>query len=91
MGIEYSAVLIVGLPRGDIEDQEVIDDELEAVAARYDGDGEDDAIAGIVIVDSGDYQAKEITFDQAKVDAAKEKFRKLTGQEGKLYLTPCGY
>jgi hypothetical protein len=88
MGIEYSAALIVGLHRDEIEDEDLID-ELDQAAPYYDGG--DEAIVGVYVERTGDYQALEITLDQAKVDAAKAKFRELTGQDGKLYLTPRGY
>lgn len=90
MGMSYSAVLIVGLHRDDIEteDEEILES-LDSAPPYYDGG--DDAILGVNVEKSGDYQAKEITLDQAKVDAAKAKFRELTGQEGKLFLTPRGF
>lgn len=88
MGIEYSAALIVGLHRDEIEDEDLIES-LDQAAPYYDGG--DEAIVGVYVERTGDYQAKEITLDQAKVDAAKAKFRELTGQDGKLYLTPRGY
>jgi hypothetical protein len=88
MGMSYSAALIVGLHRDQIEDEDVID-ELDMAAPYYDGG--DEAIVGLFVERTGDYQAKEITLDQAKVDAAKAKFRDLTGLDGKLYLTPRGH
>ena len=88
MGIEYQAVLIVGLHRDDIENGEIIDD-LDEAAPYF--DGAEHAICGVFVERSGDYCATEITLDQAKVDAAKAKFLRLTGQEGKLWLTPRGW
>jgi hypothetical protein len=88
MSIQYSAKIMVGLPRDEIENEDVIDDLVQA-APYYDGG--DEAIVGICVVNSGCYQAKEFTLDQATIDAAKANFKEQTGQDGKLYLTPNGY
>jgi hypothetical protein len=88
MGIEYSAALIVGLHRDQIDAEDQVE-QLDQAAPYY--DGSDEAIVGVIVERTGDYQAKEITLDQANVDAAMAKFRELTGQDGKLYLTPRGY
>ena len=92
MGTYYQAVLIVGLPRETLEAAEVgedVMDELDTAAPYYDGG--DDAVLGVIVEQTGDYQAKEIALDQARIDSAKAEFRELTGQDGKLYLTPRGY
>lgn len=91
MGTYYTAKLIVGLPQDEIEsdDEDMVDD-LDRACGHYDCDAES-RIVGVEVESTSDYQAKEITLDQAKVDAAKAKFRELTGQEGRLYLSPHGY
>lgn len=91
MGIYYKAKLIVGLPKDEIEsdDEEMVDD-LDRACGYYDCD-EDSMIVGVEVESTVDYQAKEISMDAAKIDAAKTEFRKLTGQDGKLYLSPHGY
>jgi hypothetical protein len=91
MGMYYKAKLIVGLPHDEIEidDEEILDD-MDRACGYYDCDS-DSRILGVTIASSEDYSATEITLDQTKVDAAKAKFRELTGQDGKLYLSPHGY
>ena len=90
MGIEYSASIIVGLHRDALEnsDDETIES-LDMCPPYY--DGSDQAIVGVTVFASGDYSASEFTWDQAKVDAAFVKFKEITGQDGRLYLTPCGW
>lgn len=91
MGMYYKAKLIVGLPKEEIEseDEDMVDD-LDRACGYYDCD-EGSMIIGVEVESTGDYQAKEISLDAAKIDAAKAEFRKLTGQDGKLYLSPHGY
>ena len=88
MGMSYSAKLIVGLHRDEIENEDVID-ELDSAPPYYDGG--DEAIIGVCVEETSSYSAKEVAITQAKIDAAHAEFREITGQEGKLYLTPCGY
>lgn len=91
MGMYYKAKLIVGLPKDEIEsdDEDMVDD-LDRACGYYDC-GEDSMIVGVEVESTADFQAKEITLDMAKVAAAEAKFRELTGQDGKLYLSPHGY
>jgi hypothetical protein len=91
MGMYYKAKLIVGLPKDEIEsdDEDMVDD-LDRACSYYDCD-EDSMIVGVEVESTGDYQAKEIRLDMAKVAAAETEFRRLTGQDGKLYLSPHGY
>jgi hypothetical protein len=91
MGMYYKAKLIVGLPKDEIEsdDEDMVDD-LDRACGYYDCD-EDSMIVGVEVESTGDFEAREISLDAAKVDAAKAKFRDLTGQDGKLYLSPHGY
>ncbi len=93
MGMYYKAKLIVGLPQDEIEldDEEVLDD-MDRASGYYDCDS-DATILGVDVASSGDYSAIEVDLElvPAKIEAAKAKFRELTGQEGKLYLSPHGY
>jgi hypothetical protein len=91
MGTYYKAKLIVGLPQDEIEiDDEEILDEMDRACSYYDCDS-DATILGVTVASSEDYSATEISLDPAKIDAAKATFRELTGQDGKLYLSPHGY
>lgn len=90
MGISYSAKVMVGLPRGAIKNQQLIEDELTVCPPYYDDNSEDYAIAGLTYVSSGPFSTKEFTWDQAKIDELKVEFKKLTGQEAKVWLSPNG-
>ena len=100
MSCEYSAVLLVGLPCGEIyleedsEEYEDIVDFLESNGAQvfscsYDS-GND--VGGFVIKKSPDYWFSGIDLETLsdKIEKAKKDFFELTGQEGKLILTTYG-
>jgi hypothetical protein len=92
MGIDYRAAVFVGLPRGEIQNQDLIDDdELEVCPPYYDGNGARHAIAGFEYKGSDTYAATEFEWDQAKVDELKAEFKTLTGQMAKVYISPYGY
>ncbi len=94
MGIDTNAVIIVGLPRGElshIEDlQNLVDGNeiLKIVCAWYDGEGDDEAIAGIVYKSSPTYDTTEIVWDENKILKLKEEFKRVTGKEAKVLLMP---
>lgn len=100
MSIEYSAVLLVGLPCDEIhldEDSEEYEDIVDLLetnnsqvfSCSYDS-GND--VGGFVIKESPDYWFSEIELETLsdKIEDAKKKFFDLTGQEGKLILTTYG-
>lgn len=94
MGIEYSAAIIVGLPKDDLFEHEKYEDfqngDLDQAPPFYDG-GEA-AIMGIIVEQSGDYSAMELNGSlDDKIANAKYAFKFKTGLEGKVYLTPVGY
>jgi len=95
MGIDYEAAIMVGLPRGDIECEDIADliyeEELEVCPPYYDGSDDDGAIVGLTYKVSGTYQASEFKWDQTLVDALKTEFKKLTGQDAKVWLSPLGW
>lgn len=92
MGIDYRAAVFVGLPRCEIEDQELIENgDLDVCPPYYDGNSADHAIAGLEYSGSETYGASEFAWDQAKVDELKAEFKKLTGKDAKVYLSPYGY
>ena len=93
MGIDTNAVIVVGLPRGElnhIDDLEKLVDEevLEIVSAWYDGEGADEAVAGIIFKSSPTYDATEIRWDENKILKLKEEFKRATGKEAKVLLMP---
>ena len=99
MSIEYSAVLLVGLPTAEItyptdEYGESIQDydDIEGLEnfSCYYHSGDD--ICGFVIKQSPDYWFSEIDLETLsdKIEKAKKDFFELTGQKGKLILTTYG-
>lgn len=98
MGQSYYAEVIVGLPRADLRDhdeeliEQLIDDgELETCPPYYDGNFDDDAIVGITYATSECYSPSTFEWKQAKIDEMKAAFLRLTGLEGKVWLSPRGY
>lgn len=92
MGIYYSAQVIVGLPRCEIQKEELIEDEeLTVCPPYYDGNDADHAIAGLEYLATRDHQAAEIDWDQEKINQLKAEFKELTGQDAKVFISPCGY
>lgn len=90
MSTEYRAAIVVGLPRDEIDNQDLIDDDdLEIFPPYYDGGA--DGLAGLEYADTPDYRAREIEIDVARLEELKKEFRELTGQEPKVYLTPIGH
>lgn len=100
MGIEYSAVIIVGLRREDIENVERLCDKygefiggLEDCSSYYDGGGEDQNVIGFTVAQSPDYGNDEIHFEELAVaiQSAKELFKEATNQDAKIYLSTYGW
>ena len=92
MSVCYSAQIVVGLPRREIINQELIDNgDIDICPPYYDGGGDGHTIAGICYIDSGDYSACEVAWDERKIASIKAKFFELTGQHAKIYISPCSY
>lgn len=100
MGIEYSARIVVGLPKDELDDyfegiedvyQHVEDSGLYVVSPYYDADY-DDCLFGVLVQSCYDYSYSEI--DESKwsenVAAAHKWFTERTGKVGKLYLSTYG-
>lgn len=96
MGMYYSAVIVVGLPRHELlekfEDLDEILEEgssLEIIAPIFDGYSDEEAIIGFTIQGSDDYQASEL--DESKLSAIPSKmkdFFQITGLKPKVWLSP---
>lgn len=96
MGIDYRASIMVGLPRKEITNDELIDEliedeKLEVCASYFDGDSDDDAICGFSYLESKRYVAVELKIDRNEIEELKAKFWDLTGQDARVYLSPRGY
>jgi hypothetical protein len=94
MGIDTSAMLIVGLTRGEMEMtdeiEELIDEgELDSCPTYYDGGGDDCGVIGYAVTSTSDNSSEEVTDeDLGKIMALKSKFKAQTGQEAKLLVSP---
>jgi len=92
MGIEFSAVLMVGLPYNDVAEVKGIDDMLHEGTIDYASPYYDAPLlewcVGIRVAGSGDYSYSKIApLDSDVLEAAKCKFREMTGMEGKVYIS----
>jgi hypothetical protein len=92
MGIDYSAVIVVGLwseylPK-DFDEVE----NIECIQPYYDAPTEH-SLWGIVIENSEDYNATEINLDvlELPIKVAKENFKRITGLDAKIYLSTRGW
>jgi hypothetical protein len=100
MGIRTSAVLIVGLPHDEIIETPGIITALEVdgkdfyevcedigiySASPYYDASEDDRIWGVVVEGEGEV---DIALLHQKILDAQETFERLTGAEGRLFVSP---
>ena len=88
MSIDTSAKIMIGLPRNEVDEDLIDNEDLEVASPYYDGYGENYAIAGFAIHRSGNYSPVEISWDAVKIGELMRKFRELTGKEAKVWLTP---
>lgn len=94
MSVEYSAVIIVGLPRRDLEShkdyEDFCNDGLRWASPYY--DGFEDAIFGILVADSDLYAARELPAQMdGRIEKAKAEFKDRTGLDGKVFLSVNSY
>lgn len=94
MGIDYAAAIWVGLPRKefDVEKLEAMIEEgdIEVCPPYYDGNGDDNAIAGFSYCVSPDYAPTELTFMPDELSELVGKFKDLTMLDAKVWLSPFG-
>lgn len=92
MGTSISGVLVVGLPFDEVcEDYEYFctyyEHELDLFSPYYDADYSD-RIVGYT-VSSGYYAASLVLDEQlGYIQGFKERFKKLTGKDARLYVSP---
>ena len=97
MGIDYQGAIMVGLKREDIENEAILEDiwdgesELEICAPYYDGGDSDDAIIGFCYAASDVYAPDVLDWDEDEINALKAKFKEITGQDAKVWLSPMGW
>lgn len=93
MGIDTGSALVVGLPFDDVVDcsdeyYEKYDGCLSLVSPWFDCD-HDDTLLGIILYGKDfAYQEIDETTLMQKITAAQHQFKKLTGKDGKLYVSP---
>ena len=93
MGINVSAVLIVGLPSEELGDYTYYSEVLEGLGLStfspyFDSDFSD-WIIGIDVAYSGDYCCSEVgDYLDRHIEEAKQEFFTLTGKHGKLFISP---
>lgn len=91
MGIDVGCALVVGLPFYEVvessgEYYEKYEDVLDIASPTFDCD-HDRCLLGVFIA-SEYYEYQEITGDvQSLIDEALDRFRQVTGKQGKLYVT----
>lgn len=90
MLIDVSAAIMVGLPQVQIEHaQELLNDELlESCPPYYDSETDDEVITGFIFKESESYNAVNLEWNQKKIDELKIKFKEITGQDAKVWLSP---
>ena len=95
MGIEYNAAIVVGAAWEDVDGnsqediQELVESgDLHDFPPFFDGYRE--GLFGLYIVNSPDYSYCEMEHTAEDVEVAKQKFKELTGIDGKIYLTVIG-
>ena len=96
MGVDYSAVIMVGLLRKDFKDTEQLaawidQDELECCAPSYDGGDSPYAAIGFALQTTSSFSPRELVWDQEKVHVLKGEFLRITGMEAKIWLSPKGW
>lgn len=95
MGVDYQAAIVVGLPRKEIELEDLqdkIDDgDLEVCPPYYGGDSDEDAIVGHMYKTSPWYAPREFEWDAAQIDKLKADFKATTGKDAKVWISPRGW
>ena len=95
MSISYYAVIVVGLRREEYPEdfdfeKHYDEDDLTEVSSYYDGGGQDENVIGLIYAQTDEYSAEEIIFNNELLQELKVQFTKITGLEGRLYLSPWG-
>lgn len=93
MGIDTDAAIMVGLERGDLEDMENLEDlidneDLETCPPYYDGSGDSGAVVGFCYQIADCYAPTEIEWDFPAIEKLKANFKKITGRDAKVWLSP---
>jgi hypothetical protein len=94
MGRSVMAAVFVGLPREELSEEqlEMVDDgTLECCSPFYDGGSDDGAIVGFALASTERYTPQEFAFDAQKAEELKAEFKKLTGLDARVWLSPLAW
>lgn len=92
MSISNGAQIIVGLPREELTlsakviEEKIDDGKLEECPSYYDSYGADENIVGFVYKHAD--SPLIIGWNEEEISKLKDKFRKVTGQEPVIFLSP---
>lgn len=93
MGVEYQAVIVVGLPTDEVEfDMDFAEDNGLDIIGRYFDAGWDDSIVGIAIATTDSYSWTELKTLELPGDIVKAtaEFRSATGLVPRVFLSTWG-
>lgn len=82
-----SAMIIFGLPRQEIDNEDECFEYNMTMAMPY-YDGGEDGIIGFPVHETGEDDSLEINLQDVDASKYAVKFWRITGKEGRLYLTP---
>ncbi len=95
MSVECEAVIVVGLQNSALEQEEIgellYDEKLQQYSPYADGEEDENAIVGLLVFRSGEFDAIELEWDESKIAELKKQFFDLTGKEAKIYLSPWNH
>ena len=95
MGISYYAAIVVGLRREeyseDFDFEKHYDEyDLVEVTPYFDGGGQDENVVGLIYAKTDGYSAEELIINNEHIQELMKQFNKITGLEGRLYLSTWG-
>lgn len=90
MGVEYNARIVVGLPCDEIIDKSCLnDDDFVTCPLHFDA-ACDNMIVGVLYMETDEYSAEELVWDEEIIQQQKEYFFEVTGQQPKVWLCTHG-
>ena len=91
MSIDYAARIVVGLPVSDIPLEEGVHDMYDIgleYSHPYFDCGDEVSLGCVIVLSAPDYDYRVLPGNLAELTSyASEKFKRITGLEGKVYLT----
>ena len=85
----YQASVVVGLPYYQIKNPDIIKDKLKIFSSCIGSDSDKDStIAGIECLSDKLSDDKPYVWNQAYVELSRQRFKEMTGQDGKVWINP---